>query len=291
MTKTIAIQTMVRDEPEFLDLWLRYWRKFCPDADLYVIDDGPDETMRQMTGPANYVLAPDRPEGPDMDYGRWAYISDRCAALLDRYDVVVHTDVDELLIADPKTGLSVVELLKIVTAPVTHPLGLELVHRTDEAPEPLDFGSAVLRQRQIYRTSTNFSKAAVLTRPVRLSTGGHFSDQPTPAFLPGLMNVHLRFMDRDLFLGRAAKRRDHFAALFAVGNPPPFRRSAEGAEQTMDMLNARRILPFRSLITWPVRHRIQSTYPAQPDARGFYRFTFKHSRLFQRLPNRFLDLF
>ena len=292
MTKTLAVATMVREDPEYLGLWLEHWRRQVPDNAIFVLDDARDPALKTEIAPTNYVHVPERPNDVVMDIDRWRWIAGFMAILLKRFDLAAFTDVDEFLVADPETGMSVPELLKTAIAPVSHAVGIEPIHQTRVDPAPLDLSQSILRQRQIYRMTTSFSKAVVMTAPVQLSTGGHFSDQPMLNFLPGLVNVHLRFADHDLFLTRAARARKYRSALHANNwkTIPDFRRDHKGAIATMDRLNDVPVSQGRQFDPGPLMQRMHDTYPDTPNRGAFYTFPYHTDVQHHRLPERFLDL-
>lgn len=289
----LAVTTMVFDESDCLQIWLRYWRRHLPEAHLHVIIDGPNPELEAMATGCQ-VTVRDRPAPHEqMEEERWVMLSAFTADLLERYEVVVYTDIDEIIVCDPKTGISVVEALCAGDLPVRHTRGLELIHRHDLEPEALDLTRLILRQRQYVQAAAWYSKPCILRRPVYWTRGGHMTDYDALHFSPGLYTIHLRYMDIDLFLDRAERRRKTTKAEADLNQRPArkWRESGAGAQQMVAGLGDLPVMPGR--LPWPTRtyRRMQRTFRLHPDHSRFYTYKTHTSRVLRRLPVRFLDLF
>jgi len=206
-TCQIACVTMIRDEPVFLPRWVAHWRKMLPEAQLFVLIDGFDQPAPVAADGCQVLFLPRRPPGPGWDLSRWRMLSQFVAALLERFDVVVMNDVDELIVLDPVAGGDMAEALaEARDIGVISPFAIEVVHRTDLEPDPLDPEMSVLGQRRFGRINASYCKPCIVARPVNWSIGGHYSSHPDLHLSRKLFLFHLRAMDAGLLRARQAAR-------------------------------------------------------------------------------------
>ena len=96
-----ALITMVHNEPVFLPIWLRYYSRFFAPEDIYVLDNDID---RRLDRARRLRAHPGRRTTPSTTPG-WSARSRRLQhELLERYDVVLVTDVDEIVAPVPGVG-------------------------------------------------------------------------------------------------------------------------------------------------------------------------------------------
>ena len=99
--KRRAVLTMVHNEAVFLPIWLRYYSRFFAPEDIYVLDN---DTTDGSTDGDGFVRIPvaQRSRRPHLDGCRRSSAFQH--ELLERYDVVLVTDVDEIIAPDPSWG-------------------------------------------------------------------------------------------------------------------------------------------------------------------------------------------
>ena len=85
-------------------------------------------------------------------------IQDLQHELMDRYDLVVVTDVDEIIAPVPEVG-SLAAYLDHFDAEFVNCLGYELLHMKDREP-PLDLRRPILGQRRFWFSNEGYSKPA-----------------------------------------------------------------------------------------------------------------------------------
>ncbi|MEI4235291.1 hypothetical protein [Roseovarius sp. D22-M7] len=283
--------TMVVDEGDFLKIWLDYWRRYLPDECLHVICHGENPELESLARGVRFENIARNAPYPEMENDRWKMLADKVSALTRDGFTVVYTDVDEILIADPRHTGSVVDKLMRVDVPVAHTLGLEVIHRTDKAPEPISLDMPILRQRQYFRTTSFYSKPCIVTAPVRWGRGGHFADAEKLYFIRGLYTVHLRFFEMNQFRERARARRamtDAPENLKALHHRR-WRESDEGIEDVIAELHAMKCPRIRSMFTLRLLWRIWRTRKKVPNEDGLYVYALCTGDL-QRFPRRFLNL-
>jgi hypothetical protein len=206
----IACVTMVRDEPVLLARWIAHWRGAAPDARLFILADAADQPLPRPDASCHVITLPQSTPASGWEASRWRLLSAFATTLLERFDVVVMNDVDELVVVDPADGRALSEALaEARSLGVIKPFGIEVVHHTEREPLPLDAGQPVLGQRRHGRINALYCKPCIIARPVRWSMGGHFSDNAELHLSKSLRLFHLKAMDRDLLLARHEHRRRH----------------------------------------------------------------------------------
>jgi hypothetical protein len=148
--------------------------------------------------------------------------------LLQRYDVVVVTDVDELIAPVPEWG-TLGEYLEDFSEEWVNCLGYEILHQ--KAEPGLDLDSPVLNQRHWWFPNDGYNKAAVATGPMTWRPGLHGRSDFHAKIDPDLRMIHLHRMDHDLCLERHRMRaRKAWAADDQEGSLALHNQIVEGAE-------------------------------------------------------------
>ena len=276
---------------QFRDAPADWTRQIAPEQ-LHVILDGDAlEPLARSAGVAVTVL-PRRAPYQEMERDRWAMQAERVSGMLGEAEVVVYTDVDEILVVDPALGRTMPEALGSCRHPVCHARGLEIIHRSDVEP-PIDLESGILRQRRFFRSTTYHSKPCIVRRPIRWNRGGHNCDHPGIRFPRGVYAIHLRFYDEQRFLDRCARRR-------ATTEEPdrlkqqPRRRWRQSHEEAEALMRRFRELPLPrrdSLDFWRAELRMRWPPFEKLSRSGLYKRRQWASERLQRLPARFADLF
>jgi hypothetical protein len=285
-----AIVTMVYDEADYLSIWVSYWKRFLPEESLFVLIDGESSELKELAKGCN-VICRDRPAPyEEMERDRWLMLSQFVSDLTSIFGVVVYTDVDEILVMDPAKGINVAEALRSVNTPASFATGLEIVHRPDKEPMPIDISRPILMQRQYFRPTTYHSKPSIVREPIIWQRGGHYCNKAVIDFIPDLYAVHLRFYDQDRFRERARVRRETTLAPAGYNNTPYRRWRADdaGLEAVLSEFNTLRLPIFRSLITWHMRKFMKQTFKEDECIPNFYTYNLYASKRLQKLPRRFL---
>ncbi len=192
MKAPLAVVTMVYNEPVFLPVWLRHYAGQAGAANCFVLDHGSDDgsTAAAALAQASVLRLP---RSPQDDGRRCGFVSDVCASLLNWYDAVIYTDVDELLVADPAVHASLAGLASTLDRDaVVTATGFDVIHVPDEELA-LDWDRPVTLQRSWLRTSSAMCKPVVIRRRVAWAPGFHCIDD-VPRFGP-LFLFHLRYAD------------------------------------------------------------------------------------------------
>jgi hypothetical protein len=192
-----AVVTMVYNERINLPIWIRHYTSHCPGATLFVIDHGSDDgSTNDLLG----VTVIPFPHTPFDDQTRIEIVSDFQHALLRLYDVVIYTDCDEMVVADPRIHASLSGFLAAVGSDVISPVGLNLHHLLG-SEAPIDLRSPILGQRRYVRFASSMCKPSIARVPLLWVPGFHWCDH-LPDYRSDLFQFHLRWMDLDTSLAR-----------------------------------------------------------------------------------------
>lgn len=196
-----AIITIVHNESVFFPIWLRYYSRFFAPEDIYVFDN---ETTDGSTDRGGFVRIP--VENDTVDHV-WMVntIQTKQHQLIQRYDVVVVTDVDEIISPVPEAG-SLGEYLDDFDGEWVNCLGYELLHMKD-IEAPFDVRKPILEQRRFWFSNAAYSKPAIATVPMKWQPGFHTRADLEAKMDPDLRLIHLHRMDYDLCMQRHRVRR------------------------------------------------------------------------------------
>ncbi len=199
--RTRAIITMVHNESVFLPIWLRYYsRWFAPD-DIYVLDNDSRDGSTMGDG---FVRIPVEHETVDHTW-MVRTIEEIQRELLDRYNVVLVTDVDEIVALAPGRG-TLGGYLDWFDEEWVNCLGYELLHMRDREP-PLRLDRPILEQRRYWYMNGGYDKPALATVPLRWTPGFHAREDLKMNPEPDLRLIHLHRMDYAICLDRHRTRR------------------------------------------------------------------------------------
>jgi hypothetical protein len=199
-TTSRAVLTMVRNESVFLPIWLRYYRQFFPIQDIYVIDHQSTDGSTEGDGFTRIVVT-------RREFGTgWQRdtIQRYQHELVDNYDVVLCTDVDEILAPDPRLG-DLGSYIDFFNDDFVTCRGYEVIHKKDHEP-PFDPTAPVLEQRSTWYANPSYSKSLLARVPMLWHGGFHKRVDDRKNNDPNLYMIHLHRMDYDICLARHQER-------------------------------------------------------------------------------------
>lgn len=199
---SVAIFTMAYNESAKLPVWVRHYRAHCPRARLFVLDHGSDDGS---TDGLDGVSVTRLVRSPFDERIRVSVVGAFQRQLLRDHEVVIFTDCDEMLLADPRRYGSLHDFLAATQDAVIAPAGMHVLHRIDREA-PLDPGRPVLGQRRFVEFESGMCKPSVSRVPLNWDVGFHGADI-RPAYRADLFQFHLGYMDRSLALARLAVTR------------------------------------------------------------------------------------
>lgn len=195
-----AVMTIVRDESVFLPIWLRYYGRFFSAPDIYVLDHQTTDGSTEGDGFTRIPVV--HPE-----YGAaWQrdVIQEYQHELVDRYDVVLYTDVDEIVAPDPRLG-DLGTYIDCFSEDFVTCQGYEILHQKDHEP-PFDPTRSVLGQRSTWYANSSYSKSYLARVPMVWHGGCHQRVDGMTNNDPNLYLIHLHRLDYDLCLARHQSR-------------------------------------------------------------------------------------
>ena len=185
----VAALTMSYNEPVWAPVWARHYSRQVGAEHCYLMDHGSDDGSADALG----IHVERLERSPLEEIERAARVSARVAVLLERYDAVVHTDVDELVIADPLRFRDLRAFAAESDGAVVTAVGLDLHHLPQEETG-LDPRRPIGAQRRWVRFSGSMCKPVFVRRAVVWEPGFHSCDAPTDT--QGLFLIHMRYADR-----------------------------------------------------------------------------------------------
>jgi len=192
-----AVLTIVHNEPVFLPIWLGYYSRFFDPDDIYVLDH---DTTDGSTVRDGFVRIPVSHESIDHTW-MVRTIEQHQRELLEDYDVVLVTDVDEIVAPRPECGTLADYLDALLDEEFVTCFGYELIHMVDREG-PFDPSRAVLDQRGYWFHNGMYSKPAVTMEPSRWLPGFHAREDGRMELDPDLCLIHLHRMDYEICLAR-----------------------------------------------------------------------------------------
>jgi hypothetical protein len=186
----------VRNEPVFFPIWLGYYSRFYAPDDIYVLDHATTDGSTSGDGFVRIPVAHDT-----VDH-QWmvGVIEEQQHRLLEHYDTVLVTDVDEIIAPHPRGG-TLGDYLDDFEAEFVNARGYELIHRVDREG-PYDASRPILDQRSWWFANDIYDKPAIATVPMRWKPGFHRGLDGSMRPDPELYLIHLHRMDYDICLAR-----------------------------------------------------------------------------------------
>ena len=200
-TRTGAVFTIVQNETRFLPLWLKHYSRHFDRSDIYVLDhDSTDGSTDGLEDHCNVVKV-HRDKSFDHMWLKGT-VQDFMAFLLRSYSAVLFTDVDEMIAPDPDRYPDLPTYMARTEGPAACCTGYNVVHYPEEEPA-LDFNQPVLRQREYWHPSPQYSKRLLGRVPLAWNVGLHQEfNVPSAAPDPDLLLIHLHRVDYESCLER-----------------------------------------------------------------------------------------
>lgn len=195
-----AVVTMAHNEKVFLPIWWRYYSQFFHPEDIYILDH---ETSDGSTSGPGFVRVP--LSYPVVD---WGWHRDMLQAqqhhLIEHYNVVLCTDVDEFVSPDPRTG-NLRDYIDEFSGDFVNCRGYELLHLKDSEPA-IDLSRPILEQRSYWYFNPAYSKPLLARVPMQWHGGLHSRVDGQCRDDLNLYLIHLHRMDYDVCAERHRQR-------------------------------------------------------------------------------------
>lgn len=203
---TRAMVTIVHDESFFFPIWLQYYSRFFAADDIYVLDHDTTDGSTDIEG---FNRIPVSHDGVDH---QWMVDTVQAMQheLFERYDIVLVSDVDEIISPDPALG-DLGGYLDRFDTPFVSCTGYELMHWPDREG-PYDPSLPIMSQRHWWFANGAYNKPIVATEPLEWIPGFHGLQNGKFSHDPNLYLVHLHRLDYDQCRKRHGVRRQrHWA--------------------------------------------------------------------------------
>jgi len=200
-----AVFTIVKDEAVMLPVWLRYYRRYFHDADVFVLDhdsqDGSTVGLPVNVSPVHNVHAFDHAwlVGTVKEFQRFLFSLG--------YEYVLFAEVDEIVLAEPAIYRGLDEYIALLKRPVVRCTGYEMYQHLSFEDPPIDWSKPIFDQRQYWTFSQLYCKPLLSSLPLDWTVGFHTAagEQPLDS---ALLLVHLHYADLQYTLARHAWKRE-----------------------------------------------------------------------------------
>lgn len=200
VVNTRAVITITRNENVFLPIWLRYYSQFFNAEDIYVLDH---QSVDGSTDCGGFNKIPvSQPVFGD----EWQrdLVQHHQHELVDQYDVVLYTDVDEIIAPDPRY-CNLGQYIDRFDQDFVTCKGYEIIH-LKEHEQPFDSTKPVLTQRSTWYHNPMYSKTLLARVPMLWHPGFHARIDGEENSDPNLYLIHLHRMDYDICFARHQER-------------------------------------------------------------------------------------
>jgi hypothetical protein len=209
--KPLGVVGMVHGDYGMFKRWYDYYAAQVGAENLFVFSHGNDPHHRTIAPGANIINAPRDPSMYKWDTRRWRMMGDFASGMLNFYNWMLVTDIDEMVVVDPNIAPGLVPYLSTAfdgmpLPPSISPLGLNIVHLPDEEPDSLDSLTPVLSQRRFFYPSRVYSKPTLISTSVQFGPGGHRNDHGRRKLSDALYLVHLNLADASELEERAGRK-------------------------------------------------------------------------------------
>lgn len=203
--KKIAVISMARNDEFFVDKWIDHYGKHFGDKNLYLILDGTDQVLPKKHKNINLIVQDHKPMNrASGDRYRAGLVSSIAQNLMleKAYDIIIAHDIDEILIVDPDTGMSLPEYLSGKNNLISlSGLGLDVGQHT-ELEKQIDPSIPFLEQRSFAHVSSRYTKPVVAFRLLSWGSGFHRVKGRNFHIDPNLFLLHFGMVDHELCKNR-----------------------------------------------------------------------------------------
>lgn len=201
-----AIFVMVQDEKLFLPIWLKYYSKYFDGDDIYILDHRTtDESVEECAGNFKFnQIYLDYPYSFDHPWFQFVARNTQ-KRLLNFYEYVIFTDIDEIILADIEKYSGLDEYINKLDKDYVKCKGYELIHLPDEEP-PFDINKTVLSQRKYWYHNIYYDKTLLARKPLFWKIGFHQVLKTKQNRDDDLKLIHLHKLDFDYCWNKSLER-------------------------------------------------------------------------------------
>ena len=201
-----AIFVMVQNEKIFLPIWLKYYTKFFDADDIFVFDHRTtDGSVEDCAGPYKFrTIKLDYPYSFDH---KWFQFFEEIthAKLLEFYEYVIFTDIDEILFVDTEKYKGLDDYINRLKRNKVRCVGYELIHVKDKE-DIFDIEKPVLAQRKYWYRSIWYDKTLISKTPLQWRIGNHKIYGRKAPRDKDLLLIHLHKLDFDMCWNKSVEK-------------------------------------------------------------------------------------
>jgi hypothetical protein len=198
--------TMTQNEAQMLPRWLGYYARELGPANVVVLDDNSTDGSTKSLD-CSVVRLPSGQWKGDWMQGRRTLVNSFARGLLQVYDVVIFTDVDEFLLPDPAKYDGLADYVaRRADQSVLAGVGLNVIHDAANEP-PIDPAAPILKQRSLVKFVPVMCKPSIKREPLEWLAGFH-GIRSRFSIDPDLLLLHMKYHDEQ-HLRRVAELRHH----------------------------------------------------------------------------------
>ncbi len=233
----IAIISNHYNESFHIKHWLDYYTKELGSTNCIIVDHSSTENFRQLIH--NYDIGIINLPRNFLDEIQMAdFISCLATSLLKFYDIIIHTDIDEIIIPSPNKYNGLVDYFSKNEHNTYTCVGLNVVNEIYQE-NPYNNEIPLFDQRQYVRFFSPMCKTVAIRQPVHWSPGYH-----------GL-NLEINFHDYNLFMFHM-REMDFTHRLDRLGQQRKYKRShPEMNLRNQQISNQQLFNEFLAMTTWP----------------------------------------
>lgn len=166
-----AVFTIARNESYFLPKWIKHYKKFFDDSDIYILDhNSTDDSTKNLNVNVinityNYAFDHHFLKNTVRNFQK---------NLLEKYEVVVFSEADELIYSiDKPLNEKIDEFVDDAESKYITTIGYEIIHDM-ESEKLLSLDDSIIENRDFwYRNPVSFEKTLISKIPINWSIGFH----------------------------------------------------------------------------------------------------------------------
>jgi hypothetical protein len=166
-----AVFTICRSEGGYLSIWLKYYRQFFPDYDIYILDnDSQDGSTMNLTVNVQRVHS----EKYFDHYWLVNTVQNKLQDLLNfGYKYVLFTEIDEIVMPDPLIyPLGLIEYINKTKRNTIRAQAYDIRHDV-KSEAKLNLSQPILRQRRFWMRHEEYDKPLLTNRMLHWVPGFH----------------------------------------------------------------------------------------------------------------------
>lgn len=215
MKRSCAIFTMTHNETEAFPIWIKYYSKYFASEDIYVLDhDSTDGSIEKALKHYRFNVRQVHHDGVYNTTFILTTFMDFQRELLERYEIVVCCDADEVILADPlyySRGQGLHKYLNDFRQKEIDVISCNSRSVQQQLDEPpIDLTKPILSQRSVWFSEWGYNKTVVSKIALTWDSGFHTvlpgnKPAPTVPIDNDLILLHLARMDIGITKQRNAR--------------------------------------------------------------------------------------